>query len=256
MQKSKQAFTLVEMLVVVAVIGILAALLSPSLRNAIESAKALRCLHGHRAIGMAMIQFADSFNGRLPNGGSRICGSNGSVSWHNILNLTIMSGNKDYPIVRMGQVPSNASNNFICCPNAGYIAGYDRHLGLNADLGEKSAVPVTDCALWPGKPWSDVGSSSYSLGARISRARHPSKLITVADINGGGADQFSYYGSYAADGTLIFESTATPEVTKVANLAFRHGRGFKMTVLYLGGNVAQLSPEAQNFRNINFKLRP
>ncbi|MBP5232556.1 MAG: prepilin-type N-terminal cleavage/methylation domain-containing protein, partial [Planctomycetes bacterium] len=255
MKAGERAFTLIEMLVVVGLIAILAALLAPSLRNAMEAARALRCLNGHRAIGMGMLQFADSFGGRLPNMGSHLCDVKGSLSWHNILNLTVMgSDHRDYPITRWGQA---AGDNAIDCPNAGYLTGQSRHFGLNADLGENSAdkLAVTDRALWPGKPYGDGGSSSYCLGARISRARSPSKLITVADINGGGADQFYYSGSSAADGAMVFSPTATPDVTTVANLAFRHGRGLRMSVLYLGGNVAQLTPEARNFRRENLKLK-
>ena len=51
MKAGERAFTLIEMLVVVGLIAILAALLAPSLRNAMEAARALRCLNGHRAIG-------------------------------------------------------------------------------------------------------------------------------------------------------------------------------------------------------------
>lgn len=52
-------FTLVELLVVVAVIGILASLLLPALGKAKETGKALRCLSNMKQFGMAGIMYAE-----------------------------------------------------------------------------------------------------------------------------------------------------------------------------------------------------
>ena len=58
-----QAFTLVELLVVVAIIGMLASLALPSLRSAAEKAKGARCLGNLRQIGVAVQQYvADPAN--------------------------------------------------------------------------------------------------------------------------------------------------------------------------------------------------
>jgi prepilin-type N-terminal cleavage/methylation domain-containing protein/prepilin-type processing-associated H-X9-DG protein len=56
-------FTLVEMLVVIAIISILAALLMPTLRSARESARRIACMSNLRQISMALLQYSGDNDG-------------------------------------------------------------------------------------------------------------------------------------------------------------------------------------------------
>jgi prepilin-type N-terminal cleavage/methylation domain-containing protein len=58
-------FTLLELLAVIAIIGVLAALLLPVLGRAKASAKATRCKDNHRQIVLAWTLYSDDYNGRL-----------------------------------------------------------------------------------------------------------------------------------------------------------------------------------------------
>ncbi len=60
------AFTLVELLVVVAIIAILTAMLLPALRRAKENAKTAVCLSNLRQVGLAIHSFAVDNDGLLP----------------------------------------------------------------------------------------------------------------------------------------------------------------------------------------------
>lgn len=62
-------FTLIEMLVVIAIIGILAGMLMPSLRKAQETAVAMSCTSNQKQVVLAMIQYSNNFNGLMPNYG-------------------------------------------------------------------------------------------------------------------------------------------------------------------------------------------
>ena len=59
------AFTLVELLVVVSIIALLIAILLPSLKNAREQAKTVKCLAHARGLGQAGMAFAQERNGRF-----------------------------------------------------------------------------------------------------------------------------------------------------------------------------------------------
>lgn len=59
------AFTLVELLVVVSIIALLISILLPSLRNAREQAKLVKCLAHTRGMGQATMAFAADHNGRM-----------------------------------------------------------------------------------------------------------------------------------------------------------------------------------------------
>src|SRR5580704_2020512 len=64
---SKNGFTLVELLVVVAIIGILIGLLVPAVNAARESARRTTCANNLRQLGVALLAYHEA-NGRFPNG--------------------------------------------------------------------------------------------------------------------------------------------------------------------------------------------
>ena len=62
----RRGFTLVELLVVIAVIGVLVGLLLPAVQAARAAARVTSCINNMRQIGLATHMFADSNHGRFP----------------------------------------------------------------------------------------------------------------------------------------------------------------------------------------------
>lgn len=63
--RNKKAFTLVELLVVIAVISILAGLLLPALEDALRSAREIHCLNNLKQIGLSWNAYMQDNNGRI-----------------------------------------------------------------------------------------------------------------------------------------------------------------------------------------------
>lgn len=61
-----KCFSLIELLIVVAIIAILASLIQPALRKAIESAKLVTCLNNLRQINLFQNSFAEDYNDNYP----------------------------------------------------------------------------------------------------------------------------------------------------------------------------------------------
>lgn len=64
--RARNAFTLIELIVVVGVIVLLAALLVPALNAAREKARSARCLSNLRQIGVGLNLYADQWSDRYP----------------------------------------------------------------------------------------------------------------------------------------------------------------------------------------------
>src|SRR5882724_9049040 len=124
------AFTLVELLVVLAMITILAALLLPALAGARAKAKAITCLNNVRQLGLATQIYTDEFSERLPyNLGEAdiraAVAQNQFLNW----NSSIMDwevGNPDNTntiLVTLGGIgPYTARNHRVYkCPNDNYV---------------------------------------------------------------------------------------------------------------------------------------
>jgi prepilin-type N-terminal cleavage/methylation domain-containing protein/prepilin-type processing-associated H-X9-DG protein len=66
MRQRRAGFTLVELLVVVAVIAILAAILFPVFARAREKARQTKCLSNLRQVGLALRMYVDDYDGLYP----------------------------------------------------------------------------------------------------------------------------------------------------------------------------------------------
>lgn len=63
---SRGAFTLVELLVVIGIIGVLMSILIPTTKRIREQAKTMACISNMRQLAVATLMYANQYNGRFP----------------------------------------------------------------------------------------------------------------------------------------------------------------------------------------------
>ncbi len=238
------AFTLVEMLVVIAVIAILVSLLLPSISRAKQKARSVKCVSNLRQLNLGFVTYANDHADQLPplNSGGTF---NNPIKPHNPTNwwYRILSDAHYLPDV-------SVKRGIWRCPN---VAAED----LDSPFGEEMEgygvvenldhVPGLDSLIWYAYDRQGSLRGSY----RMSAIRRPAQLWLIGDVgvpkpNVEELEKYPYGGYYRTD-----ISTFPPNALGIwenfpaaKQPGFRHS--LRANVVYADGHV-----ESKDYRALS-----
>lgn len=220
------ALSLVEMLFLLAVLGVLMAVLIPNLVRFFNSAKAMQCVSNLRQIGVAFHAYAQDHNGVIY---LHYNSASGTLRWSDCLtgkvnNITAMAG----PNYLQG------SESVLVCPTAapkrykdpltGYVYG-----SLPSGNNLSFMDPADEAAFNPF-------GTTFSRAVRLSRIENPGHYWLLAD---------SWSSNHLKQIYLIYAKRENPQHIRV-HLRHNNKAGFLFadgSVRLLGSNdVMKLSP--------------
>ena len=198
MKKTDAArFTLIEMLVVVAIIAILAAMLAPTLQKALDSARAVLCANNLRQVGTALTLYGNDWNGAFPNvviPAVKYAAGPSSPAWTNDNDPRYHTRNWPYLLAQGGFLPVNNAATYLqmVCPTVSRIAdlesvsnnGGDWNGWGNRFAGKTAltAVGWLPNGLMCGKSNGERTSNNY-IGYRNYKIPSPGRFMGMVDRN-------------------------------------------------------------------------
>lgn len=237
-------FTLIELLIVIAIIAILAALLLPALNAARDKAMAVRCLSNLKQQGAGFLQYAMDNKERVPC--SATPGTNGvHYAWR--LAIAPYVGTKAEKKYLFNNEPEARNSIFFCqksnrtagspefgnnSPEASYGLAYAYNLNIGwystnpkgckflSDIKGKSAAEtiltadLSDLSIGPGNIpvcWSpdisdpNVVGNRHSLGINLNWADGHASWMSNAVLNAGKNADINHYWRIRPDGSPTSE---------------------------------------------------
>jgi len=219
---STSAFTLIEMLVVIAIIALLVSLISPAVSGAMDRAKGMRCLSNLRQLNVALLAYAADTDGLPPkdqNEGSPAVTNGHRNRWYTenflgpYLGQTIALFVKD----PSGSYEIPPPNTVLACPSR--TVGFDNQRILKSWLGMNNE--------WNGKRFvTPMDNNLRNQPGRFSLVDKPlNKVVSFADSTNFGLNPVSNYTVNDASGFVGLNEFGgfNPRHRGGANYAFLDG---------------------------------
>ena len=234
---SCRSFTLIELLISVAIIAILAALLLPALHTARAKGKAISCVSNLKQLGTASLTYSSMFNDHLP------------FLYHfnpaNSSKVDITNGNWAYTFYSMKLL---SNSRIYLCPS------------VNTSPTKNNARPYDQCLKTPQSPGSyefisygynpylGTGATSKNISIiltesavtiKISRLKQPASKIFFCDTQcmdtasnfGGGYWYISRYAAYDTASGWSRVSDRHQQATNITGWA-RHKHAQRISTLF------------------------
>lgn len=133
----RSGFSLIELFIVVAIIGILAGLIFPISQGAMRRSKRIECLNNMRQWGDAFVNYLDNNRGIIPGNGSSLTDEK---AWFNVLPPYLNGVNKPLKDMDPRPHPGNGVRSIFLCPSdqrqdqtdaTGYFSDYSFNTQLS-----------------------------------------------------------------------------------------------------------------------------
>lgn len=215
-RKQKSAFTIIELLVVIGILSILAALLTPVFKTARAKAKAVVCANNLRQLGLALRMYeTDNQDKICPvfiGGWGDTYGPHCNTSWPKLISQYV-GFKSDLDFTDTTEITPKKTSIFMCPQHPtqwGYSMNYLLGMEFNPDLSSPPAsythkagsikapdhmIQLVDSIYYPSDSttilfnnWSPLCYNYYdfifsSIGVRPDM-RHPGKLANVLFLDG------------------------------------------------------------------------
>lgn len=237
-RRSKHGFTLIELMVVIAIIAALAALLLPVISDMIDNARARACTANLKSHGVAFFTYKQDNQGMLPVLFSHSAGTYKTLAYTDkVLAAGTASGTPDDKLVTTDAIRiamgSNPMQNVWLVIDGGYVGGGEKAYRCPAD--GKYQARVSDATTKYG--WTTAYQFSYSIAMPYAGTddtkttpdatwnwANPNGLIT----GGAAAGEADYKGKqmYSDSGIYMADRNPRKNWTTVAYPGnSNHGKG-------------------------------